>query len=144
MSDTAVPPPLTKQCSLDLPDSGTSVCITVTEPSPESTAPAISRRSTFRRSSELPRVVHALVHRESEEYEADSWSLLNYLHPAFHYLLLMVVGFSSPYKDLHMHSVTLYLDTSRYYKLKNLCCSHLFVLLRDIAVFFSFLSFSFH
>ncbi|BES91366.1 Sodium channel [Nesidiocoris tenuis] len=72
LSDTGAPPLLTKQCSLDLPDSGTGVCITVTEPSPDSIAPAISRRSTFRRSSELPRVVQALVHRESEEYEADS------------------------------------------------------------------------
>ncbi|CAB0014824.1 unnamed protein product [Nesidiocoris tenuis] len=67
LSDTGAPPLLTKQCSLDLPDSGTGVCITVTEPSPDSIAPAISRRSTFRRSSELPRVVQALVHRESED-----------------------------------------------------------------------------
>ncbi|KAF6217387.1 hypothetical protein GE061_001742 [Apolygus lucorum] len=71
LSDCTAPPVFAKQCSLDLPDSGT-VSITVTEPSPENAVPALNRRSTFRRSSEMPRVVHALVHRESEEYEADS------------------------------------------------------------------------
>lgn len=60
------------QCSLDLPENG--VCITVTEPSPDSGQPlaAQNRRAAFRRSSELPRVVQALVHRESEEYDVDS------------------------------------------------------------------------
>lgn len=69
-----------KLCTLDLPDTG--VCITVTEPSPENPAPrppplpppqpAHMRRAAFRRMSEAPTVVQALVHRESEEYQEEN------------------------------------------------------------------------
>lgn len=85
VSEPSPEAPAAKLCTLDLPDTG--VCITVTEPSPESPAPSAPipppsaspappsahlRRAAFRRASEAPTIVHAaLVHRESEEYELE-------------------------------------------------------------------------
>ncbi|RZF45624.1 hypothetical protein LSTR_LSTR010575, partial [Laodelphax striatellus] len=77
----AAPLPMARQCSLDLPCAEIGgVAITVTEPSPDSsTAPAPGpataahvRRAAFRCMSEATIVHAALVHRESEEYEADA------------------------------------------------------------------------
>lgn len=72
--------PVTSQCHLELPES--TVSITVTDASPESSDATLSppstavagpnnsaheKRAAFRRGSEAITVHHALVHRESED-----------------------------------------------------------------------------
>nr|XP_050844574.1 sodium channel protein 60E-like isoform X1 [Vespula vulgaris]XP_050844575.1 sodium channel protein 60E-like isoform X1 [Vespula vulgaris]XP_050844576.1 sodium channel protein 60E-like isoform X1 [Vespula vulgaris] len=60
---TILPEPV----SLPIAD-GSDVSILVTEPSPENSAPPLSRPPLIRQQSEAT-VVHVLVHRESEEYK---------------------------------------------------------------------------
>ncbi|XP_035744163.1 sodium channel protein 60E-like isoform X3 [Vespa mandarinia] len=64
---TGTSPSLPEPVSLPIAD-GSDVSILVTEPSPENSAPPLSRPPLIRQQSEAT-VVHVLVHRESEEYK---------------------------------------------------------------------------